>query len=49
MSKKLCLVLVLVILFNLPVQVFAQQNSSSEEIKVYVNDTRLTFDVPPFL
>ena len=47
MSKKLCK-LVLVILFNLPVQVFAQQNSSSEEIKVYVNDTRLTFDVPPF-
>lgn len=31
----------------MPVQVFAQQDTASEEIKVYVNDTAIAFDVPP--
>lgn len=49
MKKWLVSLLVLVILINLPAKVFAQQNTASGEIKVYVNDTEIIFDVPPIL
>lgn len=48
MKKILSILLIFVILINLSVQVFAQQNISQEEIKVYVNDTEISFDVSPF-
>lgn len=47
MKKGLVFILIIFILINLPFQVLAQQNTSDDEIKVYVNDTRINFDVPP--
>ena len=35
------------IFFILPVPVFAVEDKQEPEIKVYVNDTKLQFDVPP--
>jgi len=47
MKNRLIFLLVFAILINLPVHVLAQTTNTSEEVKVYVNDTRVKFDVPP--
>lgn len=47
MKKGISALLVLVILLGIPFHGFAQQVPESNEIKVYVNDTKIDFDVPP--
>ncbi|NLN65319.1 MAG: DUF5050 domain-containing protein [Clostridiaceae bacterium] len=47
MKKIGFLLFTYIILFILPVPVFAVEDKQEPEIKVYVNDTKLQFDVPP--
>ncbi len=47
MKKSISMLLIFIMLLTMSVQIFANDSTTSNEISVYVNDTKISFDVSP--